>query len=354
MLKRLMSGTLATILPGGAFAASSACEAGAKLHYPLSEVLLAEARTLELSHYHHPDWEKDEAGAYLAVVEVALTPLDPLESDIRLLALLERAGGPMVNVMPSLTTSAASVLYERFLAALDRHELKQQAKAMRAAREAFSMWDGTPDSRRLQLITKDGMIADPTLMATLDEQSALYTDARPRVIDRAAELVAKNTGLAARYEAARQATDDDARLAWLMRQINDCADQDWLTPREADQALVKLPAAQRDLLVLDIFMAEVRNGGGIQLYHNSSGTLVPQMADAMDRHALADHAATLRRGMSEFPSPYPRATRERREVLDAFTDKQMDRIDDLKDMAFDPQLTAVTMRISKAAGIWPN
>jgi hypothetical protein len=354
MLKRFLSGVLAMILPGGAIAAPSACEAGAKLHYPLSEVLLTEARTLALSRFSHPEQERDPARAYLAVVDAALAPLDPLEADIRLLALLEAAGGPMGNVMPALTTSPASVLYDRFLETLDRHALKQQAKAMRAARDAFTLWDGTAKSRRLQLITKDGMVADPTLMAALDEQSARYTDARPRVIDHAAALVAKDPARAARYEAARQATDDDARLLWLMRQINDCTDQDWLTPREADRALAKLPPAQRDLLVLSIFMSEVHNGGGIQLYHNSSGTLIPQMADAMDRHGLLDHAAALGRGMSEFPSPYPRATRERRETMDTLTDAQMESLDGLMDMANDPQLTAVMVRIAKDAGIWPS
>lgn len=354
MLKRFLSGALAMILPAGAIAAPSACEAGAKLHYPLSEVLLVEARTLALSRFSHPEQERDPARAYLAVVDAALAPLDPLEVDIRLLALLEAAGGPMGNVMPALTTSPASVLYDRFLETLDRHALKQQAKAMRAARDAFALWDGTPESRRLQLINKDGIVADPNLMAALDEQSARYTDARPRVIEHAAELVAKDPARAARYEAARQATDDDARLLWLMRQINDCTDQDWLTPREADRAFAKLPPAQHDLLMLDIFRAEVLNGGGFQLYHNSSGTLIPQMADAMNRHGLLDHAAALRRGMSEFPSPYPRATRERREAMEALTDAQMDSLDDLMDMANDPQLTAVMVRIAKTAGIWPS
>ena len=260
----------------------------------------------------------------------------------------------MGNVMPALTTSPASVLFDRFLETLDRHALTQQAKAMRAARDAFTLWEGTAQSRRLQLINKDGMVADPTLMAALDEQSARYTDARPRVIDHAAALVAKDPARAARYEAARQATDDDARLLWLLRQINDCTDQDWLTPREADRAFAKLPPAQHDLVMLDILRAEVHNGGGFQLYHNSSGTLIPQMADAMDRHGLLDHAAALRRGMSEFPSPYPRATRARREAMEALTDAQMDSLDNLMDMANDPQLTAVMVRIAKDAGIWPS
>lgn len=354
MLKRFLSGALAMILPTGAIAAPSACEAGAKLHYPLSEVLLTEARTLALSRFSHPDRGRDADQAYLAVVDAALAPLDPLEADIRLLALLEAAGGPMGNVMPALATSPSSVLYDRFLETLDRHALKQQAKAMRAARDAFTLWDGTAKSRRLQLITKDGMIADHTLMAALDAQSARYTDARPRVIDYAAALVAKDPERAARYEAARQATNDEARLLWLLRQINDCTDQDWLTPREADRAFAQLPPGQRDLMVLSIFMTEVHNGGGLQLYHNSSGTLIPQMADAMDRHGLLDHAAALRRGMSEFPSPYPSDTRERRDAMDALTDAQMDSLDDLMDMANDPQLTAVMVRIAKEAGIWPS
>jgi hypothetical protein len=74
----------------------------------------------------------------------------------------------------------------------------------------------------------------------------------------------------------------------------------------------------------------------------------------MDRHGLLDHAAALRRGMSEFPSPYPRATRARREAMEALTDAQMDSLDDLMDMANDPQLTAVMVRIAKDAGIWPS
>lgn len=354
MLKRWLSGALAMILPGGAISAPSACDAGAKLDYPLSEVLLAEAKALGLSHYRHPDWDKGDGSSYRAVVEEALSTLDQPEADIRLLALIEAAGGPMGNVMPALTTTAPSVLYDSFLAALDRHGLKQQAKAMRAARNAFALWDGTPESRRLQLVTKDGMIADPMLLAALDEQSAIFMAARPSVIDRAAGLVSTDPVLAARYEAARQATDDAARLAWLIRKINECADQDWLTPREADRALAKLPQAQSDLLLLHNLREEVRNGGGIQLFHNSSGTRIPQMADALDRHGLADHAATLRRAMAAFPQPYPRGTSERRDAMDSFTPSKMDQVDNLMSMALDPHLTDVMVHIAKQAGIWPG
>lgn len=353
MLKRVLSGVLALMLPGNAMAGPSACDANAKLHYPLTEALLNEAFRLQLSRYHQTDRGAARGEAYRAVVEEALAPLDPVEADVRLLALLAQAGEPMGNVMPVLTTGVQSVLYDRFLDLLDRHGLKQQAQAMRAAREVFSPWEGPPESRRQQLISADGMLADPALRAALDEQSAIFRAARPSVIDHAADLVARDPSLAARYEAIRQATDDETRLVYLMRKINDCADQDWLTPREADRAFAKLPPAQRDLLILDIFMAEVLNGGGIQLFLNSSGTLIPGMIDTLDRHGLAEHAAALRRAMDEFPTPYPRSTNERRLVMDAFADDRMDRIDDLMDFASDPQLKATMVRIAREAGIWP-
>lgn len=174
------------------------------------------------------------------------------------------------------------------------------------------------------------------------------------MIDYAAGFVSQDPTLAARYEAARQATDDDARLIYLMRKINDCADQDWFTRREAEQALTKPPPAQRDLLILDLFGNEVRNGGDIQLFHNTSGTLIPDMIEALVRHGLAEHVTALRRGVAEFPTPYPRSTGKRRDVKYAFADDQMGRIDDLMDVALNPQLTAAMVRIAKHASIWPS
>jgi hypothetical protein len=354
MLKRTFAGVLSLIFPGTTLAATSACTAGARLHYPVSQVLLVEASILDLSHYRHPDWKRGEGNAYRAVVEAALAPLGALEADIRLLALLEKAGGQMGHVMPSLTTLSPSVMFDRFLDVLDRRDLPVQARAMRAARDAFSTWEGTPESRRLQLITKDGMIADPLLLANLDEQTTVWRAARPQVIDRAVALLAEDPTLAARYEAARQAASDEARLGWLIQQIHACADQDWLTPGEADRAFAKLPPAQRDLMLLHIFTAEVLNGGGIQLFHNSSGTLVPDMQAAFARHGLDEHAAALVRGMAEFPVPYPRATRARREAMADFSQPQMDSIDAMMDLATDPAVQALMVRIAKEAGIWPS
>lgn len=354
MLKRTVAGIVSLLLPGGDIAATSACTEGARLHYPVSQVLLVEASLLDLSQYSHPDWKKGDGKAYRAVVEAAIAPLGAVEADVRLLALLEKAGGPMGHVMPALTTLAASVMFDRFLEVLDRRDLPVQARAMRAARDAFSDWEGTPESRRLQLITKDGMVADPLLLASLEEQSAVWRAARPRVIDRAVALLAEDPSLAARYESARQVASEEARLAWLIQQIHACADQDWLTPQEADRAFAKLPHAQRDLMLFHIFTAEVLNGGGIQLFHNSSGTLVPDMQAAFDRHGLGDHAAALARGMAEFPMPYPRDTRARREAMADFAPPQMDSIDALMELANDPALTSLMVRIARQAGIWPN
>jgi hypothetical protein len=345
-----------------AAAAAGACDAGAALTFPVSEVLLAEAWDLHLEEYARTDWDAvhvagrsgPDGSEYRAAVADALAPLGPIEADVRLLALLEVAAGRSGAPVTAVTSSSASAVHDLFLAVLDRRDLPGQAAALRAAQAAYPRWEGTPEDRRRQWIGADGTVSNPALLARLDALSARYAAARPTVMERALDLVAGDPTLAARYEAARIAAGDEARLAFLVGELFGCLDLGWWTPGEAEAALGELPPPQREIVVLQTFLAEAMNGSVHQFFYNSSGTLAPELAEIFDRHGLADHAAAVRRGMAEWPGRYPRDTDLRRKIMAGFAPAQDEALYALTAWADDGATEALMVRIARDAGLWPR
>lgn len=346
---------MALFAPVAAMAEPTACEEGAKLRYPVSEVLLAEARSLHMAHWREPDPTPDGAG-YRRVVLAALEGLGPVETDVRLLALLDVAGGPLGFRMQAVTSGASSTVLDLFEEVLDRRGLSGQAEALRAAKTVYPRWEGAPEDRRAQWMGADGMVSDPALLERLEALSRDFEAARPRVMDTAVALLAEDPALAARLEAERRAADDGARIGYLIRQIFDCLDLDWWTPREADRALGALGPAQREIVVLQTFLDEGRNGGMHQVFWNSSGTLAPELARILDRHGLADHAAAIRTGMALFGWRYPRDTDRRRDRMDRWPDASNHALDELDHLAWDEggAVETVMAKIAREAGILPE
>ncbi len=330
------------------------------MRYPVSEVLRTEAYQLHMAEYARIDWSKvtglvvPDGTQYRAAVEETLAPLDQPEVDIRLLALLDVAAGPSGDVMIPLTTSSASAVHDLFIDALERRGLTAQARAMRKARAAYAVWAGTPATRRKQWTDGAGAITNPVLLGALKAQSRAFLAAQPTVMDRAVALVASDAQLAARYEAMREAAEDAARLGYLMREIWACTDTDWWTPEQADAALNALPRPQRDLLVLDLFIAESMNGSTHQFFFNSSGVLAPELAEILDRHGLSDHAEGIRQEMAIFSAPYPRDTEQRRKVMVGFHEATDNALYDLTVWADDGAIWDLMSQIAKDAGLWPT
>lgn len=342
--------------------AQDACQERAKLRYPVEEVLLQEAAELSAQEYMRVDWDalaakgafEPDGVAYRAVVREALEGWDQPEADMRLLALLAhetRYGG---DVMVQLTTASPSAAFDLFRDMLDRQGLEGQARAMRMARAGFDPWDGTPQARRGQWTDGLGTITDEELLALLKASSRAYLAAEPEVMERALELMASDPLLAARYAAAREAASDEARLSYMIAQVWACAEPGWWTPEEAEAALGKLPRAQRDLVVLNIYLGEAFNGSVHQFFSNSSGLLAPELAEILERGALPDHAESIRRGMAEFTAPYPVETKARREQMQGFSPAQDAALEALTAYADDGEVLQLMGRIGREAGLWPE
>ena len=362
MVKRWFALVAVTMWGAGAMANPVCEQGGGGVVYPLAEVLRNEAIPLHIAEYMRIDWDAQaktgfsmpDGTEYRAAVIEELAPLRPVHADVRLLALLDHAAGPSKRIMLPLTTASPSGVYDLFLGVLDRQGLNGQAAAMRAAQAAFAVWEGTANSRRSQWVDERGKVINRGLEVALDAASAAYLAARPGVLDTAEALIAADPELAKRYEDMRIAAGDDERLPYLLREIWSCLDGGWWSPEEADAALGVLPRAQRDLVVLDTFMAEAMNGSVHQFFYNSSGTLAPELAEIFDRHGLAGHAAGIRQGMAVYPGDYLRDTTKRREVMLTFSEEQDNILYELTVWADDGKVWALMPKIAKDAGIWPK
>lgn len=342
--------------------AENACQEGARLHYPVSEILLLEAAELSVQEYMRVDWDalaakgafEPDGTAYRAVVSEALEGWAQPEADMRLLALLAhetRYGG---DVMVQLTTASPSAAFDLFVEMLDRQGLEGQARAMRMAKAGFDPWDGTAPERRRQWTDGLGNTTDEALLALLKATSRAYLAAEPKVMNRALELVASNDALLARYAAAREAASDEARLSYMISQLWACAELGWWTPEEAEAALGKLPRAQRDLVVLNIYLGEAFNGSVHQFFSNSSGLLAPELVAVLERGGLPEHAASIRRGMAEFADPYPVETEVRRMQMQSFSEAKDNVLYELTGYADDGEVLKLMGRIGRDAGLWPE
>ncbi len=334
------------------------CATDARLRYPLSEVLRSEAQDLHLAEYGMIDWNRiktslPQGAEYRSAVSQALDRLPGAERDMRLLALLDVVTPPNAEVFLGLTTLSPSVMMDEFIAATKRQGLTAHSLALAGAKAAYPLWNVTPAGRRAQWTDGRGTITNPALRAMLAGMSRDFVAATPRPIERAVAMVQADPALLARYTKRRDAADDSSRRGYMLAQIWGCLGA-WQCPTEADAALAAIAQPQRDLLIMDHALAESYNGSVHQFFFNSSGTLAPNLAEALERRGLPDHAAAIRSGMALFGASYPRDTPARRAVMAGFSQMQDDFLYDLTVWTDDGEIVAAIDRIARGAGLWPR
>ncbi|MGL4235673.1 DMP19 family protein [Tabrizicola sp.] len=362
MLARLVAVTAAGVM-AALPAAADPCKAGAKFTYPVTEIIQTEAALLSVAYYLAIASSDTDvmaalenptalAKAYRDTVLAETADLDPVERDVRLLGLLawQAQGG---NAALTLTTHDSAGMFDDWLAVLDRRGLTEHAQILRAAKALFPIWGDDPQARYHQWSDDQGNELDPVLGDGLRDLSARFEAAEPPLLEAAKSLAMTQPALKARYQKMVLAADDYALLTYLSQNIGGCAG-DWWDAAEADASLARLPQAHVDLIVTDFFIAESLNGSAHQFFYNASGTVAPQVRDALRRMGLPEHAAAIERGMAVFPAPYPRDTEARRAVMSGFTEAQDNQLYDLTGYADDGMIFEAMIKLAKAEGLWPT
>ncbi len=103
-----------------------------------------------------------------------------------------------------------------------------------------------------------------------------------------------------------------------------------------------------------MFLLEVLNGGMHQYIFNSTGMMAPQLADIMTRWTLPEQAKAMQDALAYFPTPYPRDTQKRRDIMlkfDHVTDQAVNAGTWISD---DPEIWEAVKTRAKEAGYWPQ
>jgi hypothetical protein len=352
---QLLHGFLVGVTLAGPVAASP-CEPGARLDYPMSAVLRDEATQYTVDAIVADDVPPDAdpllpyATAYRLGLAERAAALPPGLSDLPyLIALSEVARYP--DPLYSLTYAAQSTVLPEMIAAAERHGLPDEAGLLRVPMVVFPDWDAGPSARTATM--GGGGIGVMSEWA-MDRASRSLNAAAPRTSAAVEALIASDPQLAADYEAQRQSVTPERRVDHLVeRLVAECL-ANWWTPKEADAAFAGMAPAQSDILVLFFFLAESFNGSTHQYFFNSSGTMAPQLAEVLDRIGLPDHAAGIREGMAMFPTPYPRDTDARRDVMAGFTEAEDEALYALTIWADDGQVGDAMVRLATEAGLMPQ
>jgi Domain of unknown function (DUF4375) len=339
------------------------CGPGARVDYPLSAVLELEAQAYSTTAIMNTDFDAlapvEDAmtsfaaqwPAYVEALAARSAELPVALADLPYLIVLNEA---LLYPDPfySLTYLEQSAVLPRIIEAAERQGLSDVAKLLRLPMIEFPNWQEGPDARNQQSNTR---ISGPRRWAMQLAAASLH-QAAPDILAAAETLIASDPVVAAEYEARRRATDDGARLSYLTyRLLEECEGiLNWWSPDEADLAFDALAGPQRDILLLHFFLAESFNGSSHQYFFNSSGTMAPQLAEALDRHGLPSHARAVRAGMAAFPGDYPRDTDARRDVMAGFTGAQDDLLYALTVWADDGLIDTAMVGIANRAGLMPR
>ncbi|MEM9161021.1 MAG: DUF4375 domain-containing protein [Verrucomicrobiota bacterium] len=124
-------------------------------------------------------------------------------------------------------------------------------------------------------------------------------------------------------------TDDDAQLAW------DAIEPVWddfpVGGRfnAMSAYLDSLSSGQRSLLAIDWCQKEIRNGGMIQLFGNSTGNLVPQAIEGFRTIGAKKYADILTEASQCLGSPYPQSGNARKKAYSSLDSSEKERIEEL-------------------------
>jgi hypothetical protein len=344
----------------GSIASADICGEGAKVEFPLSEVLQDEALGYLAKAFEMIDWTKaDPQDMVVAEVEFAQVVAERSAALPRALAdlpylLVVNHEATFPGALYVLTFGTESTVLPEVVLALERQGLGPEAALARVPLMQFPDWAAGPGSR-LQVLIDGGEAwqSDPREMAIAAAEQALHA-ASPKLQDHVQRMIASDPKIAAEYEALRQAAGPDRRVDHLIWEVMSACMASWWTPEEADAAFAGMAEAQRDVLLMHFFLAESFNGSTHQYFYNSSGTLAPQLAETLDRVGLPEHAAAIRKGMAMFPAPYPRDTDARRAVMARFSTAEDDALYELTAWADDGMILDAMAQVATKAGILPR
>lgn len=309
-----------------------ACQPGARLPYPLDAAIRNRVILLSLTTQRDmigdPDnlpqpvtpeilksareWQRQDAAEKAKTLD-DLAAMPAVERDMTLLAALDRvtAGDRPVA---RLVTQIDDRFLPLYLEAMDRNGLTPLAEATRAGLALFG--PGATDAR-----TRDNLWIAPVtftmnepLDLALQKHDAEFLPQRPALMRMAERLARQDPQLSAALTAEAGKVDEMIYLDWIAEQIFRCAVTN-LQDRDGD-IFAALPPPQHDVLILDLFMDEVMNGGTHQFFVNSSGNLSPEVHDILLRRDLPEHAAELKAAMDLLGVPYPRDRTHRHRVMD--------------------------------------
>ncbi len=116
---------------------------------------------------------------------------------------------------------------------------------------------------------------------------------------RIAAYVENTPSLIAWADKARAEMTDEQRLNWLLDQLTVSS---W---ESASAEIAAWPQPYRQIFLLELFNAEMLNGGVHQFFSNSSGDFAVEVVATMRDVGLPRHAAALQRSVDMFEKPYP-------------------------------------------------
>ena len=267
--------------------------------------------------------------------------------------MLGRLSWSTIGTIPLLgiTVFTDAGQFDDYLDVLTRHDLTQHATALHLVKSSFPNWHRSAADRYKQWNDPDGGI-NPVLDHVLRTQSAAFKAAQPPLL-KAAENILKTDPSYDSYLAQREGADDWRKHTHLMSEIGACLAR-YATPSEADAALSEIDPLLADFHVVDMFLLEALNGGMHQYIYNSTGMMAPQLADIMTRWELPEQAKAVQDTMALFPTPYPRDTQKRREIMLKFDEPTDDAANAATWISDDPEIWEAVKTRAMEAGYWPR
>jgi hypothetical protein len=268
--------------------------------------------------------------------------------------MLAAVSGWMYGADPMITffLLQPNVFYAEAIKTFDETGLTEHAALLRDGKALFGPVFGDRKFRYRRWSDGHGTIRDPVLDAELIALSKRYRQL-PDPVDIAAERIAASPALTAIFEPARAGATDQQRLAFLGYGLWDCVNH-YGPSEDVSVRLSELPESHRNIAVTFIFEAEMLNGGVEQFFLNSSGTLAPDVVQALSAMGLPKHAAAVQKGIDSFPRPYPRDRNKRWAAMLAGGDDFGTMLNALTAEVDDGELARAMIRTAREAGILPK
>jgi len=194
------------------------------------------------------------------------------------------------------------------LAALRHAKMEQEASVFSQAMDLFGPVYPTDETERKKsfawskpgrqidastIIPNELNAIDRALMGKADEFGT-----QSNLANRISSYVESALSLVAWADKARAEMSDEERLNWLLRQLTVTS---WASARAE---IAAWPKPYRQLFLLELFNAEMLNGGVHQFFTNSSGDFATEVVTTMREVGLPRHAAALQRSVDMFGKPY--------------------------------------------------